>query len=220
MPDPAGAADDLPADEERGQVPDDVGERRRAPHQVVLVGAVGRALVVGVVLVEQDRRRRRAPGRRPAGGVEHHLLPRLVPPHDVERGGALGRGVLRVRVVDVEPGAVGEDDVGQAHVLVGELARVGDLPGHVEAAGVAQRRLLLEVPAGAAGLDGGRGVGVDDLRGGHHRVGQGLALDRDAVLDLGPHHPAHAHGAEPTRCGRPTRVGGDGLVERPRRTRG
>ena len=54
-------------------------------------------------------------------------------------------------VVDVEPGAVGEDDVGQAEVLVGELGRVRDLAGHVEAAGVAQRGLLLEVPPGPAG---------------------------------------------------------------------
>ena len=77
----------------------------------------------------------------------------------------LGRGVLRVGVVDVEPGAVGEDDVGQAEVLVGELARVGHLARQVEAARVAQRRLLLEVPAGPARLSVGAGVGVDDLRG-------------------------------------------------------
>ena len=126
-----------------------------APHQVVLVGAVGRALVVGVVLVERGSARRPGTWRGQPGGVEHDPLARLVPAHDVERGGHLGRGVLRVRVVDVEPGAVGEDDVGQAEVLVGELARVGDLPRQVEAAGVAQRRLLLEVPARAAGLDGG-----------------------------------------------------------------
>ena len=84
-------------------------------------------------------------------------------------------------------------------VLVGELAGVGHLARHVEAAGVAQRRLLLEVPARPAGLDRRRRVGVDDLRGGDHRVGQRLALHRDAVLDLGAHHPAHAHGVEPTR---------------------
>ena len=58
-------------------------------------------------------------------------------------------------VVDVEPGAVGEDHVGQAEVLVGELAGVGDLAGQVEAAGVAQRVLLLEVPAGPPRLTGG-----------------------------------------------------------------
>ena len=53
-----------------------------------------------------------------------------------------------MRVVDVEPRAVGEDDVGQPDVLVGELAGVGDLARQVEPARVAQRVLLLEVPAG------------------------------------------------------------------------
>ena len=53
-----------------------------------------------------------------------------------------------MRVVDVEPGPVGQDDVGQAEVLVGELAVVGELAREVEAAGVAQRVLLVEVPAG------------------------------------------------------------------------
>src|SRR6478609_7359929 len=43
-----------------------------------------------------------------AGRVEHDQLAGLVPPHDVERRGDLGGGVLRVRVVDVEPRAVGQ----------------------------------------------------------------------------------------------------------------
>ena len=73
--------------------------------------------------------------------------------------------------------------------------------GPGEAAGVAQRRLLLVVPPGApaAGqLAAGR-VGVDHLGGGHHRVGRGLAGHRDAVLDLGAHDPPHAH-AVPIRA--------------------
>ncbi len=70
-------------------------------------------------------------------------------------------------------------------------------------AGVAQRRLLLEVPPRPAGLDGGRGVGVDHLGGRDHGVGQGLARHRDAVLDLGAHDASHAHGVE--------RTGGPGL---------
>ena len=202
--DPAGPADHLAGDEERRQVPDDVGERRLAAHQVVLVGAVRRALVVGVVLVEQQLRRpRHLPG--PDRGVEHDQLAGLVPDHRVQRRGHLGGGVLRVRVVDVEAGAVGEDHVGQPEVLVGQLRRVGDLPGQVEAAGVAQRVLLLEVPAGPPGPHGGRGVGVDDLRRGQHRVGQRLPDHGDAVLDLGTHHPPHAHA---TRVrGRARRVG-------------
>ena len=64
--------DHLAADEERRQVPDDVAERRRAPHQVVLVGAVRRALVVGVVLVEHDRR--------PAGQLAGAALRRRASP--------------------------------------------------------------------------------------------------------------------------------------------
>ncbi len=193
-PDAAGAADHLSGHEERREVPHDLAERRAAPHQVVLVRAVGRALVVGVVLVEVHGR---AAGqlRGPAGGVEHHLLTRLVPADDVQRRGHLGRGVLRVRVVDVEPGAVGEDHVRQSEVLVGQQARVGDLPRHVEAAGVAQRRLLLEVPARTAGPDRRGRVGVDDLGRGHHRVRQRLARDRDAVLDLGAHDAPHTHGS-------------------------
>ena len=207
--DPPGAADDLTAHEERREVAHDVGERRRAPHQVVLVGAVRRPLVVGVVLVQDDRG---AAGQL-AGSprrVEHHLLPRLVPANDVERVGHLGRGVLGVGVVDVQAGTVGEDDVGQPHVLVGQLARVGDLAGHVEAPGVAQRRLLLEVPARPPGPDRRGGVGVDHLRRGHHRVGERLPLHRDAVLHLGAHDPAHAHdksvrSTRLLRCRRPAR---------------
>src|SRR6185437_1232550 len=40
---------------------------------------------------------------------------------------------------------------------------------------------------------GGRLVGVDDLRRGHHRVGTGLARHGDAVLGLGAHDPQDAH---------------------------
>ena len=43
--------------------------------------------------------------------------PALSQMHDVARGGDLGRGELGVRVVDVEPGTVGQDDVGGAEVV-------------------------------------------------------------------------------------------------------
>src|SRR5690349_1575700 len=100
-----------------------------------------------------------------------------------------------MRVVDVEPGPVGEDDVGQPEVFVGELAGVGSLPGEVEAARVAERVLLLEVPPGPARpCRGRRLVGVHDLGGGDHGIGTRLAGHRDAVLGLGPHHAPHAHG--------------------------
>ena len=38
-----------------------------------------------------------------------------------------GRGVLGVGVVHVQPGPVGQDDIGEAEVLVGQLGRVGRL---------------------------------------------------------------------------------------------
>ena len=203
-PDPAGAADDLAGDEERRQVAHDVGERRRAAHQVVLVRAVRRALVVGVVLVEVDRRR---PGvvRRQPRRLEHHLLARLVPAHDVARGGDLGRGVLRVGVVDVEPGAVGQDDVGQAEVLVGRAGSGRRAAGSGRSRGRRAAATPPRSPSGPGAPDrSALGVGVDDLASRHHRVGVGLAGHGDAVLGLGAHHPAHGHEAEPTRHRRRT----------------
>ena len=58
-------------------------------------------------------------------------------------------------------------------------------------------------------------VGVDHLRGRHHRVGGGLALHRDAVLDLGAHDPPYAHGT--SLRGRAEDVRRDGHLERPGR---
>ena len=51
---PTGAGDDLAGDEERGELGDDIGERGRPAHEEVLVGSVGGALVVSVVLVQVD----------------------------------------------------------------------------------------------------------------------------------------------------------------------
>ena len=205
--DPAGAADHLPGDEERDQELDDVGKRRAAPHQVVLVRAVRGTLVVSVVLVQLDGRAARH-GRGLGRGLRHHPLAGLVPDHHRKRVGALGRRILRVSVVDVQPSAVGEDDVGQAQILVGQLRGVCCLAGQVEPPRVPQRVLFLEVPAGPAGPGGGgRLVRVDDLGRGDHGVGSGLPRHRDAVLDLGTHHPPYAHARSSvlladTRCGR------------------
>ena len=52
-------------------------------------------------------------------------------------------------VIDVETRAVGQDDVGQTQIFVGQLRRIGDFTGEVETARVAQRILLFEVPSGA-----------------------------------------------------------------------
>ena len=99
-------------------------------HQVVLVGPVGRALVVGVVLVEVDRRVDAGHGRDAAGRLSHDQFTRFVPPDDIERLVTSGRRVLRVRVVDIEPGAVGQDHVGHAGVFLGfdELLRDAAAP--------------------------------------------------------------------------------------------
>ena len=190
--DAAGPGDHLAGDEERREVLDDGLERDVATHQVVLVRAVGRALVVDVVLVEDHRRRAGHPAGQ-LGAEPHHLFARLLPHHDVARVGDLRAGVLRVGVVDVQAGAVGEDDVGQPEVLVGELRRVGGIAAQVEPAGVAQRVLLLEVPARPTGESVGRGVGVDHVGRRHHRVGVRLPLDGDAVLDLAALNAANSH---------------------------
>jgi hypothetical protein len=162
------------------------------------VTAVRRALVVGVVLVEHDVRLARVAGE--TARVERDLLPRLVPQHDITWVGALRRGVLRVGMVDVQPGAVGEDHVGQAQVLVGEQAGVRGLARHVEASGVAKRRLLLEVPARTTGPQRGARIGVHHPGARDHRVGHRLPDHGDAELRLGPHHPAHTHVRERTRA--------------------
>ena len=98
-------------------------------------------------------------------------------------------------VVDVQARAVGEDDVCRARVLLGldELGR--DAVTQVEPARVAQRRLLLEVPAGPPVGPGAAadGVGVDDLSRQQHGVGARVRRCAHAVLDLGPHDPDDGH---------------------------
>ena len=113
----------------------------------------------------------------------------------------LGAGVLRVGVVDVEPGAVGEDHVGQAEVLVGELAGVGHRrgSGRSRARRAAGDSSSKSQRSGPGGPRAPRWRSVDDLAAAEHRVGVRVAGHRDAVLGLGPHHPAHAHGLEGTR---------------------
>ncbi len=200
QPDPAGAGEHLPGHEERDQPADDLDERGPTIHQVVLVRTVGLALAVGVVLVQLDRQRARHLGR-PPGGLHHDPLAGLVPQHDVPRAGYLGRGVLGVRVVDVEPGPVGQHHVGHAGVLVGVAVVEGAGRREVETTGVAQRGLLLEVPPGPApGRCTGRRPGVHDLAGQRGRVRPGLTRDRDAVLQFGPHDPPHAHAGHTRRA--------------------
>jgi hypothetical protein len=160
--DPPGAGYHLPADEERRQVAHDVGERRCPRHQVVFVAPVGSALVVGVVLVELDRL-----GTRDGSGVVgrhlHDPLTGFVPDDGVSRIGAFRSRILRMRMVDIEPGAIGQNDVGQADVLVRELTGVGELSRKVEAPRVTQRILFLEIPARTPSPRGHCRVGIHHL---------------------------------------------------------
>src|SRR5262249_60989015 len=90
---------------------------------------------------------------------------------------------------------VGEDHIGEADVLVRELAGVRRLAGEVEAPGVPQRVLLLEVPAGTAcPVHRGR-VGVDDLGRGEHGIGVRVTGDGDPVLRLDAHYSPYGHAA-------------------------
>ncbi len=153
---------------------------------------VGRALAVDVVLVQLQFRGAGHAGDVPRGGL-HHPLAGLVPDHGVQRVGALGCGVLRVRVVDVEPRPVGQDHVGRADLVGVDHRRRAGRAAQVETAGVAQRRFHLVVPAGALGaLDtGGGGIGQHRLSRGEDRVGGRVRRRRDAVLDLRPDNPLH-----------------------------
>src|SRR6185312_14146486 len=84
-----------------------------------------------------------------------------------------------------------------------------------EPTGVAQRRLLLVVPAGPPVLAelGPGAVCVDHLGGRDHRVGARLAGHGNAVLDLGAHHTPHTHAT--TLVARPaTRLAPCGLYFR------
>src|SRR5690606_34957234 len=107
-------------------------------------------------------------------------------------------GVLRVGVVDIQPGAVGENDVRQPQIVIRE--RFGGIVGRAavgESARVPQRRLFLVVPPSppAPGQLGARPIGVDHLRGRHHRIRSRLAGHRDPVLNFGAHDPPYAHAA-------------------------
>ena len=161
------------------------------------MAAVGRTLVVGVVLVELDRE-----GPRPSGGlcrISHDLHARAVPQHRVAGVGDLGARELRMGVIDVETCAVGEDEIRQAQVLVRQLTRIGLPARHVVAPGIAQGMLLIEVPARTTTsvTDRDAVVGGDDRRGGGHGIDMGVTRHADAVFGLDTHDPVHAHRGSP-----------------------
>ena len=114
----AGAADDLPGHQERDQHVGEPAELAVPADQVVLVAAVGVAGGVGVVLEQVD-----VAGDalvvQPLLGVDEQALedplPRLVVGDQLDDVVALGGGVLGVAAdVEVEPGAVAQEDVAAA----------------------------------------------------------------------------------------------------------
>ena len=89
-------------------------------------------------------------------------------------------------MVHVVAGPVWQDHVGQAEVFLHGLAFLDRL----EAAGVAERRLLLVVPPDAAQRPC---IGVDQKRGGQDRVEVAHAGAGDAVLGLDAHDLGDGH---------------------------
>ena len=114
----AGAGEDLPADQERDQHLGVVGEVVAPGGQVVLVAAVAVAGRVGVVLEQVDDAPDALLPQALLGRGQQLLedaLAGLVVDDEVADGVALGGGVLGVGAdVEVQAGAVGQEDVGGA----------------------------------------------------------------------------------------------------------
>ena len=164
-PDAAGPGDDLPAHHEGRQPGDDRREGGLSAHEVVLVGAVGGALAVDIVLVQLEFGCAGHARDMPGGGL-HHTLTGFVPDDRIHRIGDLGSGVLGMGVIDVEPGAVGQDHVGCADFVRVDHRHRPRYPAQIKPTRVAQRRFHLVIPPGALGPrdPGRRSVG-------EHRLG-------------------------------------------------
>ena len=129
-PHATGAHEHRARDEERDQHLDEILERDGAVHEVVLVAAVGGALPVHVVLVD-DRARAGAvhSGAVHAGAghrTAHHSLAREVVAQGLARPERLRGGVLRVRVVDVEARPVAQHLRGAALPAALEVVEAGE----------------------------------------------------------------------------------------------
>ena len=148
----ARAREHLPGHEPRKQRAHQRIERGLAVDEIVLVGAVGVALAIGVVLIDDDF----LAGIEDPFGRAHRSgedpLPRFVGDDELECIRTFRSGVLRMRVVDVVASAVGEHGVDQMRLDDGRAA-----VGPRKSAGVVARRFVLEVPADPAVFD----VGID-----------------------------------------------------------
>ena len=143
------------------------------------------------------------------GSHENYLMSRATPFADIVRH-LTPFFVSRQVVAGQGRVGIGQDGRGEGFQLsqradffeeeVGLEVFRAERAAEVEAAGVAQRRLLLEVPPGpaVAGHVRPAAVPVDDLRRQQHRVGTRLARHGHPVLDLRAHHPADRHGLKPT----------------------
>ncbi len=152
------------------------------------MGAVGVALVIRVVLVDQNALFGRGHRLRALARQVQDALAGAVPDDGVARIRRLGTGVLGMGVVHVEAGAVGQDQVDEARLFLGGAL----LFLHVlEAPGIPQRTLCLVVPSHARAAIGL--VGVDQQQGGQDRVEVRLILDRDPVLGLDAHDFRDGH---------------------------
>ena len=169
---------------------DDAGEGGGPVHQVILVAAVRVALAVRVVLVD-DQAATIVHG--PVGGLHGALDDELAGPvveHALEGIGALGGGELGVGVIDVEPGAVGQNRVDQMGLdLWGHRTLAGLAPG------VVARGLIFEVPADLLAGDL-IGIGVDQDR--RSRDGIRVAVRHvNAVFSLNSADLGNGHERDP-----------------------
>ncbi len=156
--DPSCAGEHQPGHQERQHALHDPIPRRRPVEQIVLVVAVRGTLAVGVVLEHPHRRPQPLAGR--DGSPRDDRVTGQVGQQRGAWRGHLRRGVLRVRVVDVEPGAVAEEPV------VGVLDRDRVI-------GIHPRERC------------GAGIRVDHGRGEHRRMQVRTPRREDAVLGLG-----------------------------------
>ena len=120
-------------------------------------------------------------------------------------------------VIDVQPGAVREDEIGEAELLVRQLRRVRLSPRHVIAPGIAQRMLLVEVPPRATAPipHGDTGVRRHHGRRRRHGIDVRMPGHADAVLRLDAHHTMDAHGRTGLITGSEVLAGVGDVVDQP-----